>query len=388
MRRNHLRIASCAATLLLVACGGGRTGNDTPPGNGGPWEPPPTVAACASPTLGTAVTIAGSPNRLLSPKLARAGTETGLAYVETAATGPWKVKLQRLTAAGAPSGTAVEAGTVPALTVGYPVLAAASDGSVYVVCWGAPAATAWPGFQCATVPAGSGAATPAASVEDAAYPALAYGPGGFMLAYRNSPGFQVQPLGTDGMPKGTAQLVRLSAAAGSGQLVAIVAMPSGYAVATAIATETPMLHRLDAEAKVLGTPIAFAVRGQVAFAAAGESVGAAWIATSHEATASLAGSEGSPTAPVTLSSDAQSYGQVAIAGGGGTFAVTWSAFMGFIGYRAVGADGRAVGSQVQVHGVGWDDNAHALASVADGFLLATTMNPGSDSIDLVHLGCP
>ena len=79
---------------------------------------------------------------------------------------------------------------------------------------------------------------------------------------------------------------------------------------------------------------------------------------------------------------------MAIAPAGDGFAGVWSAFMGFIGYRAVDATGAALGGVTQALTESWDDNDNDVVPVADGFLVAANSDMDWASLEVVHLTCP
>ncbi len=134
---------------------------------------------------------------------ASAGDEGAIAYAESDAgdaDGVMKthLKLQRLDAAGAARGPAIELGTVSA--VYRPTLSLASDGSRYLACWQMQSQ-----IDCVTVPVSKGPVSPALSVVGVS-PSLAYGSGTWALAYGIPGHLAVQRVASDGSASGVPAL--------------------------------------------------------------------------------------------------------------------------------------------------------------------------------------
>lgn len=331
-------------------------------------EPP---MACGPLVLGTGdalATVTGVPD----VSLADAGSELALAYVDRAADGTHTLALQRVSPAGTVLGTPIPV-TVLGTTV--PVGAAvASDGEVFVVCGSSSVEV-----RCATVPVGGTSAAPGATVAGASLPALAHGAGGFALAYLSGGGISLQRLDASAALSGSPQPI----ASGTGR-PSIAPMEVGWVVGFADAT-TARAQKLDATGVPAGTPLVLgAARSmtQVAVTYAGGAIGAGFVAPTGDAMAFV---EGHPAFVVGPGAD--SFGRVAAAPAANGLVVAWSDFYGFIGLVPVGRGGAALGPRSTVN-VSWDDNPHALAATADGFVLATTTTPSGAPIELHTAGCP
>ena len=100
---------------------------------------------------------------------------------------------------------------------------------------------------------------------------------------------------------------------------------------------------------------------------------------------------GEKTATATLAADdgkGMTYSHMGVAGGKASFAVVWSDFGGFIGYRAVDPTSKPLGPVAQLTMTSWDDNPVTITGVSDGFLLATAAGTALDDMIVSHLGCP
>ena len=286
-------------------------------------------------------------------------------------------------------GGAIEVGTL-ALADGTPSVAVATDGANYVVCYGPAATQTLSGIDCASVPVAAGNAVSGSSIPAAGFPALAFGPGGFMLALRNAAGSQVQRVDAHGVLLGPLQLIREEVLASAGTNVSIVAVPAGY-IATSGADASVSLNRLDPNGQIINKNHIdiFGAVGLYGIASAGDDVGVALISVFGLLNVSIFHPSDALWTPfVSLSPEGEAYTQIAVAGAGGSFGITGLTAMGSIVYRTLTPDGTVTGNQVDVHQVGVADNPHALIAVSDGFLLATTMHAGMDAIDVLHLGCP
>jgi hypothetical protein len=353
------------------------------PDGGGPTLPAPV--ACAAPTLMPGATFdAAQGEHFTSPRLAWGGAEAGLAYAESSGGGTaWSVLLQRLGPDGQASGAAV---TVGMSTVSFPGphIAVATDGMRYVVCWESTATQ----LLCGVVPVGQGDATSGLSL-NAGRPAVAYGRAGFLLVAQG----QNTVLGVflDDTAEAAGPPANISQQTGTEPQV--VATPSGYAVATATAGGPLEILRLPPTLQV-GSPItaASSVRGPtLGLAGSGEALAVVYGEDSQVSAQVITGSTASAKAKVDKAGAQGIYSYVGAAGGdphNPSFAVTWSAFEGTIGYRALDGSGTPQGSPVDVTQVGWDDNPHAIAALADAFLIATTVDSSYSTLALFVASCP
>lgn len=332
---------------------------------------PPAAAACASLAVGSGATIpaTGVPDLAI----ASAGSELGVAFADRAADGTMTLRLQRVSGAGALLGTAVD---VTPLGSMFPVGAAiASDGTRYVVCGSSSTET-----RCATAPVGGGAVTPGATIAGATMPALAFGAGGFMLVYSVTLGLASQALGTNAALVGTSHGVNPPSVGRPSIAPTDVGYVVGFAGAGGASAQA-----LDASGAPLGTSISLgAARSMtpVAVTFAGGLIGASFIGPTGDAMAAVEGH-----AAVVVGAGASSYGRVAVAPASNGIVAAWSDFSGYIGLSAVGSGGTTLGAS-SMSGVGWDDNAHALAATATGFVLATTTTPSNAPIEVHPVTCP
>jgi hypothetical protein len=176
---------------LLSAC---TSPVDSPPGN----DHEPTI------TPGETTTWQAAPGWTIGGlATASSGDEGAIAYAESSAEDDDGVvktilRLQRLDAAGAARGPAIELGTVSA---GYrPTLSLTTDGARYLACWQMQSQ-----IDCATVPVSGGPASPALSVVGA-NPSLAFGGGTWALAYGFPGHLAVQRVASDGTASGAVAL--------------------------------------------------------------------------------------------------------------------------------------------------------------------------------------
>lgn len=188
MNMTRLLLAS-SMLALLPACASPTT---PPPGGGETTTGQTTAEVTASwkPVSGTT---------LVALAAASTGNEGAVAYAELAGAGEDGVrttvfKLQRLDAAGAVRGPAVELGSIHSNDSGS--LTLATDGDAYLACWGYEDQIA-----CATAPVGEGPASAALSVAGVG-PALAYGSGTFALAYALPGQLAVTRVASDGSAVG------------------------------------------------------------------------------------------------------------------------------------------------------------------------------------------
>jgi hypothetical protein len=368
-------VGTVLAVLLVAGCPSHRTSSE---GDAGPAEPgdgghsTPTdagqsgpVSACLAPAITPGLTIeAASGDSILSPALAAGSVDVAVAYYESG------IHVQRLTPAGAASGTDVLVASGAMSSGELPTFAFAATPAGYVACSAA--------LVCSFLPTGSSTATMMFAVEGSA-PSLAYGPGGLVLAYLN---FQntvtLQRLSDQGGASGSSMTV-----IGATGAPVIIANAEGFSVGSGLT-----LYQIDLSLGVQSTgPLP---AGWSRMAASGATIGLAGVDPDSGA-AVFWNAGGGPLAQGSeLDVDGgTTYSQVGLAAAGdGTYAASWSAFGGYIGYRAIDALGAPVGSPVQAIAADWDDNGNAIILVRDGFLLAGTVDPGNDKLVVVHLGCP
>jgi hypothetical protein len=376
-----------ALSLALSACGGGPTqsnndlgssgNNDLGPGSAdlaGSGQPLAVVAACATPTVTDGATLnAGAGNRFFAVALARAADGLGIAYARSTANG-WTIELQRLTEAGAQTGSPVTLGTTSILT---PTVALASNAQSFVACWDDQS-----GVSCAN---GAGAA---GAKLDGSAPALAWGASGWLLARVNASGIVAQKLDGNGQAQGNSAPVTSV----TGASPSVIAAGDGFWVSSGTAGGKPQLFPVDSALAVGNpAPLSGSLNGQfVALGNAGDGVAAVWAEQSQISTATVSAS-GTAGATAKVADDG-SYGRVSVIGGAASFATAWSSQGGTIRYRALDGSGAPVGSAQAPLMTGWDDNPNALVAVHDGFVLAanSSSTPGSafDVIAVKHLGCP
>lgn len=361
--------------------GGGDTG-----GSGGGVEVElPVAEACDAPTVHTGSSWApAAGERFSSPRLAYNATGAAVAYVESTGDSSWEVKLQQLTANGQKSGSPVSLGntTMPR----PPNVTIAETPSGFVTCWDVVGNSGGE-FACAAVDSGGTSAT-AGFTRAGSRPSVALGPAGVGLVYGSGNGLYSQLLDKDGAAVGGDHEVATSTGASPADPVA-AGMSGGYA---AVAPDwTGILWRFSAGFEELEgqTDIGWAKK-PTSMAGTGTSVGAAWPDAANGVVFKRVDAENNVVGPTRVDDEAASsiYQYTAVArGAGGTFAVAWSAFEGYVGYRAIGADGLPRGEPVEALPSNWDDNPVTIVGVTDGFLLASAINPGYDEIVVVHLAC-
>ena len=254
----HLLFAS-STIALLSAC---TSPVESPPGK----SPEPTI------TPGDTTTWNAAPGWTLDGlAAASSGDEGAIAYAESDAgdaDGVEKtlLRLQRLDAAGAPRGPAIELGTVSA--VYRPTLSLATDGSRYLACWQMQSQ-----IDCATVPVSEGPASTALSVVGA-NPSLAYGSGTWALAYGVPGHLAVQRVASDGSASGA---LALFATGGDEQPRAFLAASRlGFTLAGGADYNDLYVHRLSGSLAPVTDPLDlgahFWTRGAIAATETGVAV--------------------------------------------------------------------------------------------------------------------
>jgi hypothetical protein len=337
---------------------------------GAPFELPITSDGCANFERGAEVSI----DATLVPDLAVAvgDHELGVFFVDRAADGSLTARLQRLDSGGTLSGTTEDAID---LGMGLGGAAIASDGARYVMCANGMAGD----VVCASAPNGGGAITAGATITGGTFPALAYGAGGFMLAYQTSAGISVQTLDANGQSRGAARAL----AAGAGR-PSIVPTEDGYVLG--YATSSAEAQRLDASGAIEGDAIEIGAsrsRTPVAVAYIEGVIGATFIEPDGDAAAWTQGN----AAALTIGPGAMGFGRVSMAPASNGFVAAWSDFSGYVGYLALTSSGAANGTPAML-GVGWNDNANAIASTGSGFVLFATTGSSIAPITAAPLDCP
>lgn len=360
-------------TILLAGCGGSSTprpdasfdGGDAALGDAGSLLP----AACGAPRIARVQSIRA--DAVLDVAAAAAPTEIGVAFVDRTGDTSLVLRLQRLAPDGVPIGAPIE---VARLGSGFGAGAAvATDGERYVVCGnGMP-----DGVSCAMVPVGGSAAVAGASIPGATAPALAFGAGGFLLAYSSEGEVSVQRIDTGARLAGGPRF----AAADAGP-PALAPTERGYQLG--YASSAAFLQELDATGAPLGAPrrLGDARSGTMVAVASGAAAGATWIDTSGDAVALLEG-----RGPAVVGPGAGGFGRVSVASAEAGLVASWSDAGGFVGIAALGPEGRPLGASARVP-VGWNDNAHALAASGERFLLVTSTTPALAPLEIHALACP
>lgn len=386
-------VVAGSVTLGLESCGSNGTspcssdcdasGSDAKldaPGDSGFTGLPPVHAACASPTITLAGTLALDAGGVMAPPAATwGGVEAAAAYFQGGA-----INLQRLTGGGQLIGDPIRVGDAPAYDVD---LGVASDGNVYLVCWTTGDTPYWH-VHCASVSMATNAVTPGfATTGNAQGGSVAYGPGGFVVAYGDQ-NVWAQALNADASARGAPVQVAPYVA----QAPYLVPTSSGYLVGL---VGQILVYRLDAALGV-SPPTDFAdARVSYGLAASGDTVGLDYVGDPDSGVIlgmTAANGTGAPSNFV-VGSDAacqQTSGFVAQAAGGvDSFAFTWAMSGSVIGYRAFGADGAALGPAVATPSLlsscpfPW----HTTIAVADGFLIVTTSG-GASALSVFHVACP
>ena len=319
------------------------------------------------------------------PAITWGGSEGAVLVSEATGTG-WSINLARFNGQGISVGSPVSVGSSMASSFPPPTLGLATNGAVYLACWD-DAMSAVAGVACATIPTGSGSATVAAYTDTGTAPSLAYSGAGFVLADVTSGGaINIQQLTAAGAANGT------PFTGGTATLPVITPRAGGYAVASVASSGALTDVYLDSSGVVgqeldtfssspgIGDPFALATSGMA--------TAAVWYGSGNTmGVFSAIRGTGTQASPVLISGTGMSYGRVSVAGGNNSYAATWSDVSSIM-YVPLDATGTPTAAATSALNAGWDDNANALTTVADGFVLASTMNPSNNTLQLVHLGCP
>ncbi len=368
--------------LILPACGEEQSPpTGYPPGHAIPYQAPLTPDACGAPTLGLTTQIALTDPPVFSPRLTWGGVEAGLVWIETTATGSATVFLQRLSANGAVLGERTIVGQV----AGQPYTAeldVATDGGRYLVCFETKT-DAPRSIQCTSLPVGSDGPAEDGYVSEGNSPRLAMGPQGMLLVFHRS---QLDVVAVPLTARGVASAEPVTVSENPGNLSSLGRDAQGFAFADSLSgLSRSVIHVLSPDGAMV-QEASIDTRERMALAGSSPTL-AIWQDSPAGIMTSVV-SAGQATTPVDVGDAATGYGKVSAAMAGNAFAVAWSDFNGFIGYRAVDNAGTPKGDVVQAIGVGWDDNANDIVAVSDGLLIVTTQNPSNDQLALVHLGCP
>lgn len=317
---------------------------------------------------------------IASPALAWDGTHGAVAWAESTSTG-FDVRVQLLLENGTTLGSNFVVGS--SLSTGVPGVAIASDTKGFVVCWDGYLD---PGsLGCASIDTATSSAKVGVHGKGTA-PALAFGPGGYVVGYADMAGNHALRMRADASADGAAASVALS-----GSPLAIAPLSTSFAAFAPDAIED-----LD--------PVTLAAMGAsgkagvgeggmpVAMTASGDTLGFAAVQANGEVVLSALSSPSNKGAPGARLDDPTAmppYGKIAAAGGKSSFAVVWSTIEGNISYRGADDKGAPIGTMVsKVLDTGWDDNPVAITATSQGFLVASAVDMTYDAIKIVHLGCP
>ncbi len=330
------------------------------------YVPPAMTAACPSPAVAAGGAIAFPTSQPVSSwALATSGGgEASLAFIlgDTASPQPWRVYLQRLSGEGELRGPLNE---IDLPEWGALVALAASPVS-HVICWEDSGLS----IACAAMPVGGGPVYPGIEVAGQ-LPGVAYGPAGFLLAYRGSDGsVAIQPLDCSARAAGPATKI-----AGFGaQALGFVASADGYALVVdppAPASAAMAVQFVTAK----GTPDGPPMQLQGAFVSGSSLALSANVLAVDSDLATTAGPNGQ-----------YSCGTGPVAAASGSFGTICASQGGFgqgpaVAWMAVDTTGRPLGptAELDAKGVGM---AVLSGPVADGFLLMTQGGA------IFHLGCP
>ncbi len=368
--------AALSLSLLALASIGCRS---SAPVDGGPrpdagaFALPVVPDACPTPTTGLPRPIVVDGATDLAVAISE--TELGVAYVEHGADGALALRLQRVSLEGDLLGGVVE---VASLGEGmYGAAGIATDGAVYVICGSAGMGAT---LECGTVPVGGTVARPGASIEEARVPALAFGAGGFLLAYISSTGAELftQPLDANGRVVGAPRVVATDTGRPS-------LAPTALGFALGYGADVAYAQELDAFGVPVGAPLPLGdalPRTPVAVTFTAEAIGASWIAASGDAWAALGSAP-----PVLVGAGANGGGRVAIGAAANGFVASWSGGSGSIGLAALDAEGALMGSGTS-YDARSDDAPHALVASAERFFLVVATNGTGTPVQVVPLTCP
>jgi hypothetical protein len=318
--------------------------------------------------------IAKSGQHLTAPSMTWGGTEAAIAYAESVGATTWEIKLQPLIDTGSTKGAWVTLGKTQSTNPEGPVVSVAADGLRYVVCWEDNAKV-----TCAVV---IGQDVTKGIAVDGAAPQIAFGLGGFALAHTLGKDVSIHRLDKTANNVGIPTKI-----AGANVIVPNIAPTlTGFAVRSGAVS----IQRLDGSLAPSGAPIEVskAAAADIGLTAGGNLLAVGWLENNAIQVVTVDAADNiSKAAPVETPMNAP-YGKVAtIRGGGGTFGVAWSAFDGYIGYRAMGTDGAPKGAVDKLFDAQWDDVPVAATPVADGFLVAAPVGMARATIRIAHLPC-
>lgn len=347
------------------------------------YTPPPVKSACASPTKGTIHELSGANmERYGSPALDWDGTSAGLAYAISDGMDTWSIHFQPVGLDGSLGGADVYIANQQKSVLVAPRVALAMGGGVAIVCNDNTNANAQ--VRCFSI---SGGASQLGLTVPGAHPALAFGAAGFALVYSDAGKLWSQRLKADATPDGAPHEVASSTSMDPAAPV-LTATSDGYA---ALSSAWGLLWKFDATFTELeGMAVAGWKDAPTRIAGSGALVGAVYGESSGVKFRRVE-ADNKLGAGVKIDAPAASsiYQHTAVArGASDTFAAVWSAYEGFIGYRAIDAAGQPIGAAVDVLPSNWDDNPVAITAVSDGFIVASAINPSADALSVVHLGCP
>lgn len=360
--------------------GMGGTGGSGGSGGSGGWTEAPVVPACASPTITPGATWMAAPGQRFSTiRLAARGDKVGIAYAESTGPSTWQVKLQRLDLAGQVDGPPVSVSTIDVPVISFvPVVSVATDGLRFLLCFDSAPSE----FGCSIVDSDVGAS---AGVGPGESPSVAFGPAGFGQIYGNGSNLVSQALDVSGTPVGDPHVVLMG---GGPYNPKLTATSIGYA---SLETATiGILHRFDASfAEEEGNTVIGWPDSPFDIAGSGPAVGTIWLATGAPMFRRVDGSN-DPSDPVQVNPVGASsvYSHVAITGGDDSYAAVWSAFEGYLAYRAIDGAGVPQGEMVEAVPLDWNDNPVAIAGVSNGFMVAGAAGITNDTMKIAHLGCP
>jgi hypothetical protein len=357
------------------------------PDSGG-WSPPAVCAACASPAPGQPAFIPPADENVGKfPSMAAAwgGAEAAVAFAETGAALA-KVRLQRLTPAGALLGTAIELGDFTSTGMDEPRVALATDGARYVACWDSSSTS----LACASAPVGGGSASPGFTVAGSD-PCLAFGPGGFALAYQGSTQVGMQLLDGAATARGTGAFPVTA----TGLRPRLAATVGGYSLAVGSGTAPLTLYRTSPTLSPIGSPTQLSATWNAAggaLSSSGGALAALWI-EGAQVSLVIVDAQGVPGA--TLRADAPQfppvYKTLALAGGADSFFMTFGDTYSLSQvYRSATTAG-ALGTPSNLFSIDQLEPRQLLLAVPGGALFFELRGWGqydAQTLSVLLLGCP
>jgi hypothetical protein len=353
---------------------------------------PPSPAACpATITMGDTL-LPTTGEHFLTVSIASAGSEVGLVYEESIGTTGATAKLQRLTPEGIKIGDPVLLATITFGAVGYAATTVASNSAEYIACWLVNSAN----FACAPVPLATGPAGAAHSYTTSNVMSLAYGPGGWVLGRGAvSTNISLQFLDDTANALGASMSYGLVASTASGMHV--VPTATGYALGTVSqasgAAEWMRITRVDRSLIRVGSDALVtqdSTMTEFFLSASGDDLLVLYrdVTTSPgpvmAVPVSASNSVGSPVAIA----GATTHGYLDVAGRGASFLAAWDDTSNQLEVASFDSSGAPTGGSQAALDQSFDQDPIALAAVADGFLVASTVTSGKTTIDILHLACP